>query len=89
MTYYITSGITPTFALNQLLAVPWHPLLYPCSDKTVMVLARHWIVTDSAGRRVEVPRWSSALVGTRPVLEPGKAFEYYSRTDVETRWAGA
>jgi uncharacterized protein affecting Mg2+/Co2+ transport len=49
------------------------------------VLARHWVVTDARGYSQEVRKWAPGLVGARPVLQPNSCFEYYSRTDVDTR----
>ncbi|GAB4815343.1 hypothetical protein N2152v2_002389 [Parachlorella kessleri] len=54
-------------------------------DKTVQVQARHWVITDAKGKVQELPKWAPAIVGARPTLEPGNCFEYYSRTDVDTR----
>ena len=53
-------------------------------DETVQLLARHWVITDGAGR-VEQVR-GPGVVGEQPVLAPGESFRYTSgcplRTDV-------
>ena len=52
--------------------------------ETVQLLARHWVITDGAGR-VEQVR-GPGVVGEQPVLGPGGSFRYTSgcplRTDV-------
>jgi ApaG protein len=49
---------------------------------TGQVIARHWIITDSAGHTEEVR--GLALVGHQPVLRPGEQFEYTSWTRLAT-----
>lgn len=46
------------------------------SDRTVQLVARHWIITDATGRQDEVR--GPGVVGQQPVLEPGQSFEYTS-----------
>ncbi len=46
------------------------------SDETVQLMARHWIITDAAGRVEEVR--GPGVVGQQPVLAPGESFEYSS-----------
>jgi len=46
------------------------------SNAAVQLLTRHWIITDSAGRREEVR--GKGVVGETPVLEPGERFNYTS-----------
>jgi len=43
---------------------------------TVRLLARHWILTDSAGRVQEVR--GPGVVGEQPLLRPGERFDYTS-----------
>jgi ApaG protein len=40
------------------------------------LLSRHWIITDGNGRVEEVK--GEGVVGKKPTLEPGQAFEYTS-----------
>jgi ApaG protein len=47
-------------------------------DVTGQLVARHWVITDSAGHTEEVR--GLAVVGHQPVLKPGESFEYTSWT---------
>ena len=42
----------------------------------VQLMSRHWIITDGNGRVEEVK--GEGVVGKKPKLEPGEAFEYTS-----------
>ncbi|HSI50790.1 MAG TPA: Co2+/Mg2+ efflux protein ApaG [Ideonella sp.] len=46
------------------------------------LVARHWIITDSAGHEEQVR--GLAVVGHQPVLKPGEQFEYTSWTRLAT-----
>ena len=46
------------------------------------LLTRHWIITDSEGKELEVR--GEGVVGEQPYLEPGERFEYTSGTVLET-----
>lgn len=50
--------------------------------ETVQLLSRHWKITDGIGRLHEVQ--GPGVVGERPVLKPGEAFEYTSGTPLCT-----
>ena len=50
--------------------------------QTVRVLNRHWRIVDALGRVQEVH--GAGVVGARPVLAPGEAFEYTSGTPLAT-----
>ena len=50
--------------------------------ETVQLLRRHWQITDSLGRMVEVR--GDGVVGEQPVLSPGESFEYISGTPLGT-----
>jgi ApaG protein len=50
--------------------------------ETVQLLTRHWRITDSLGRTVEVK--GAGVVGEQPVLRPGETFEYTSGTPLPT-----
>ncbi|MBK7861922.1 MAG: Co2+/Mg2+ efflux protein ApaG [Archangiaceae bacterium] len=45
-------------------------------NATVQLVSRHWIITDANGRVEEVR--GDGVVGKKPRLEPGEAFEYTS-----------
>ena len=49
---------------------------------TGQLIARHWIITDMAGKVEEVR--GLAVVGNQPVLRPGEQFEYTSWTRIAT-----
>ena len=51
-------------------------------SKTVQLLRRHWHITDSHGRVQEVR--GEGVIGEKPVLGPGEAFEYTSGTPLST-----
>lgn len=44
--------------------------------QTVQLLNRHWIITDAEGKSEEVR--GPGVVGERPVIESGQAYEYTS-----------
>lgn len=52
------------------------------SKRTVQLLSRHWIITDSMGRNEEVI--GEGVVGKQPVLAPGEAFTYTSACPLPT-----
>ena len=51
-------------------------------SKSVQLLRRHWHITDSHGRVQEVR--GEGVIGEKPVLGPGEAFEYTSGTPLST-----
>jgi ApaG protein len=51
-------------------------------DCTAQLVARHWVITDSAGHKEEVR--GLAVVGHQPLLKPGEQFEYTSWTRIGT-----
>jgi ApaG protein len=51
-------------------------------DETVQLLSRHWIITDATGHIDEVR--GAGVVGAQPVLAPGEAFQYTSRSSLKT-----
>jgi len=46
------------------------------------LIARHWVITDGAGRTEEVK--GLGVVGHQPLLQPGESFEYTSGTRLST-----
>jgi ApaG protein len=50
--------------------------------ETVQLKARHWVITDAAGRMEEVR--GEGVVGEQPVLAPGECFEYTSGVPLPT-----
>ena len=51
-------------------------------DVTAQLIARHWIITDTAGHEEQVR--GLAVVGHQPLLRPGESFEYTSWTRIAT-----
>jgi ApaG protein len=51
-------------------------------DAAGQLIARHWVITDSAGQVEEVR--GLAVVGHQPLLQPGESFEYTSWTRLAT-----
>ena len=49
---------------------------------TGQLVARHWIISDSAGKTEEVR--GLAVVGHQPILKPGEQFEYTSWARIAT-----
>jgi len=45
-------------------------------EKTAQLRTRHWIITDGEGKVQEVR--GEGVVGEKPILKPGQAFEYTS-----------
>ncbi|UPR02889.1 ApaG domain-containing protein [Chloropicon primus] len=52
------------------------------TDKTVQLMNRHWVITDAEGRTNEVK--GPGVIGEKPVLKPGEAFNYTSFTPLQT-----
>ena len=52
------------------------------SEDTVQLLSRHWLITDSDGKVVEVK--GLGVVGHQPLLAPGEHFEYTSGSRIAT-----
>ena len=45
-------------------------------DATAQLRTRHWVITDGEGKVQEVR--GEGVVGEKPILKPGQAFEYTS-----------
>jgi ApaG protein len=54
------------------------------SPVPVKLMSRHWIIVDSLGREHEVS--GEGVIGKRPRIEPGQAFEYSSHCPLRTPW---
>ena len=50
--------------------------------EVVQLVSRHWRITDSLGRTMEVR--GAAVGGKQPELQPGETFEYTSGTPLAT-----
>ena len=52
------------------------------SDRTVQLISRHWIITDSNGTVRQVK--GDGVVGQQPVLPPGGEHQYISGSQLES-----
>ena len=52
------------------------------SARTIKLLTRHWVITDSSGEVNEVR--GEGVVGEQPVLGPNEEFEYTSGSHLKT-----
>lgn len=52
-------------------------------EKTVQLLSRHWIITDSNNQVQEVR--GQGVVGEQPLIKPGQSFGYTSGTVLATQ----
>ena len=60
----------------------YHIRLENQSDRTVQLIARHWIITDGDGFTEEVE--GDGVVGDQPVIDPGGSFDYVSGCPLAT-----
>ena len=60
----------------------YHIRLENHSDRTVQLIARHWIITDGDGYTEEVE--GDGVVGEQPVIDPGGSFDYVSGCPLQT-----
>ncbi len=60
----------------------YHVRIENLGPEKVQLRNRHWRITDQMGRVHEVR--GAGVVGKKPVLEPGQAFEYTSGTPLNT-----
>ncbi len=60
----------------------YHVRIENQGEETVQLRNRYWKITDSQGRVHEVR--GAGVVGKKPVLQPGQAFEYTSGTPLST-----
>jgi ApaG protein len=51
-------------------------------DIAAQLVARHWVITDAAGKVEEVR--GLAVVGHQPLIKPGEQFEYTSWVRIAT-----
>ncbi|HAW92585.1 MULTISPECIES: Co2+/Mg2+ efflux protein ApaG [unclassified Arsukibacterium] len=53
-----------------------------CSNETVTLLKRYWLITDANGKQAEV--YGDGVVGEQPELVPGSSYSYTSGAVLET-----
>jgi ApaG protein len=54
------------------------------SERTMKLLARHWIIRDANGERRDVR--GPGVVGEKPEIQPGGVYEYHSSCPLTTAW---
>ena len=52
------------------------------SDRTVQLISRHWIITDSKGTVRQVK--GEGVVGQQPIMAPGEEHQYISGSQLES-----
>ncbi|MCK9468349.1 MAG: Co2+/Mg2+ efflux protein ApaG [Porticoccaceae bacterium] len=67
---------------QPLYAFAYHITIHNQGKETVTLLTRHWIITDSDGKRQEVQ--GEGVVGQQPTLAPGESFDYSSGATLKT-----
>ena len=60
----------------------YHVAIKNSSNHSIQILSRHWKITDSNGLKQEIV--GEGLVGRKPILRPGEAFDYSSGTPLKT-----
>ena len=54
------------------------------SGRAAQLVARHWLIIDSMGRRREVD--GEGIIGKQPLIRSGHFHEYTSHCDLQTSW---
>ena len=67
---------------NNVYAFAYRVRLKNHSDRTVQLISRHWIITDSSGKVSHVK--GEGVVGQQPVLAPGGDYEYVSGSRLDS-----
>jgi ApaG protein len=67
---------------NNVFAFAYRVRLRNRGDRTVQLISRHWIITDSSGKVSHVK--GEGVVGQQPVLAPGGDYEYVSGSRLES-----
>ncbi|MBG56455.1 MAG: Co2+/Mg2+ efflux protein ApaG [Deltaproteobacteria bacterium] len=77
--FYLDSHSKPE---ENLYVFAYHISLKNLSKRTVQLMSRHWIITDSSGEINEVK--GDGVVGEQPVLEPDEEYEYTSGSHLKS-----
>lgn len=72
----------PSSPSDQRYVFAYHIRIENQGKRTVRLLTRHWIITNSESRVQEVR--GDGVIGEQPLLAPGEFFEYTSGTVIET-----
>jgi ApaG protein len=87
--YLAQDNLPPEFAAADHGSKPHFVFRYKITltnvgDSTARLLARHWIIVDSDGRREDVR--GRGVVGEFPKLLPGESHSYLSYCPLPTKW---
>lgn len=52
------------------------------SDKTLQLLSRNWLITDSNGQKISVE--GDGVVGQQPIIQSGQRYKYQSGSVIKT-----
>lgn len=63
-------------------AFAYHVTIENTGTEAAQLISRHWIITDSNGKRQEVR--GLGVIGLQPVIEPGQAHRYTSGSVLDT-----
>ena len=84
----VTVRVAPQYLEDQsnpeagMYAWSYHVRVENGTPDDVQLLARHWVITDAAGRVQEVR--GEGVVGEQPIIPPGGAFDYVSGCPLPT-----
>ena len=87
-THDITVSVEPIFLPNE--SAPdrnefiwaYHVEIENNRLEPIHLRARHWLITDSLGRTIEVK--GQGVVGEEPLINPGEVYSYTSGTPLST-----
>ena len=77
--FYLDTHSTPE---ENRYVFAYHIRLKNLSQRTVQLMRRHWIITDSSGEINEVK--GDGVVGDKPVLAPDEEYEYTSGSHLKS-----
>ena len=77
--FYLKSHSTPE---ENHYVFAYHIRLKNLSQRTVQLMRRHWIITDSSGEVNEVK--GDGVVGDQPVIAPDEEYEYTSGSHLKS-----
>ena len=77
--FYLDAHSTPE---ENRYVFAYHIRLKNLSQRTVQLMRRHWIITDSSGEINEVK--GDGVVGDQPVLAPDEEYEYTSGSHLKS-----